>query len=572
MRNAHRVVMAGLVVALIALPAPGGTTSAQPVAENFDVLGHSDLGADSIYGDVWVHEDVAYVGTWVVPCEGAGVQIVDVSDLANPTPIGRLAERPSTSAEDVVVRSVTTPTFVGDLLAVGLQRCGFEDGLEQQQWGLGLWDVTDPTAPVELSFLPLVNQLGGVHELDVFQRGLDVYALVATPKTDWFEEERVGDLRIIDITDPSNPVVVADWGAREQGPSRGPFDGQGNSPSMFAHSVRASADGTKAFVSYWDLGVVTLDISDVTNPTLVGRTRFPAFAEGEAHSVAEYEAPERSFLLQNDEDTNAKSPVRVIFDGAFRGEAAESSGATALWLERGHRVSGRVVQARRQGCRSDDYPKGTDGRVVVVRTHLHFYDPGSHPEAQCGLRQQQRRATSAGAAAVVHDWISTATSPTSIFDFFEARIPVVLAEHSLARGMLREGRVTLEATEPSHGFLRVFDADTGEQVATFDAIDGVHELPAPEGVWSIHNTEVMGDRAYSSWYSNGIVALDLTPLHQDPPAAPVKVGQFLPEPEASTFSDVPVVWGVYVRDDGVIFASDMVTGLWIVRPTGPAAA
>jgi len=31
------------------------------------------------------------------------------------------------------------------------------------------------------------------------------------------------------------------------------------------------------------------------------------------------------------------------------------------------------------------------------------------------------------------------------------------------------------------------------------------------------------------------------------------------------------VWGVYVRDDGVIFASDMVTGLWIVRPTGPAA-
>jgi hypothetical protein len=32
------------------------------------------------------------------------------------------------------------------------------------------------------------------------------------------------------------------------------------------------------------------------------------------------------------------------------------------------------------------------------------------------------------------------------------------------------------------------------------------------------------------------------------------------------------VWGVFAREDGVVFASDMVTGLWIVRPTGPAAA
>lgn len=35
-------------------------------------------------GDVWVHGNFAYVGTWAIPCGGTGVRIVDVSDLRNP--------------------------------------------------------------------------------------------------------------------------------------------------------------------------------------------------------------------------------------------------------------------------------------------------------------------------------------------------------------------------------------------------------------------------------------------------------------------------------------------------------
>jgi len=31
------------------------------------------------------------------------------------------------------------------------------------------------------------------------------------------------------------------------------------------------------------------------------------------------------------------------------------------------------------------------------------------------------------------------------------------------------------------------------------------------------------------------------------------------------------VWGVAVRSDNVIFVSDLGSGLWIIRPTGPAA-
>jgi len=133
----------------------------------------------------------------------------------------------------------------------------------------------------------------------------------------------------------------------------------------------------------------------------------------------------------------------------------------------------------------------------------------------------------------------------------------------------------------------------------------VHELPPPMGFWSIHNTEVAGDRAYASWYSNGIVALDLESLDERVPGDPELVGQFVPPAAPSPvpfLSDIPVVWGVAVRsrkvendgddrgakdrggrdDEGrddekrgkirrpVVFASDMNSGLWIVEPTGEA--
>jgi hypothetical protein len=143
--------------------------------------------------------------------------------------------------------------------------------------------------------------------------------------------------------------------------------------------------------------------------------------------------------------------------------------------------------------------------------------------------------------------------------------------------MVVEGSATLRALEPSWGVLRVFDANTGVQVAKFDAVDNVHTYPPPEGFWSIHNNEVRGDRSYASWYTNGVVALDLSPLNDAMPHDPVMVGQFLPAGAPSHVpgfipSNVPVVWGVAIREsDGLIFVSDINSGLWIVRPTGPAA-
>ncbi len=553
---------------------PSAPTGAS--ATNFDILGHNDLGNRDTDGDVWVHGNFAYVGTWEIPCTGRGVKIVDVSDLTAPKMIGALAARPGTSAEDMVVRHVSTPSFTGDLLAVGLQRCGDQPALDGAKFGPDFWDVTDPYHPKHLSFLGVTHGGGGVHELDLFQRGSHVYALLATPFTEWFDPVPGGDFRIVDVTDPRNPVQVGQWGAGAHGLSPGPFYGLGSFGASFDHSVRASADGTKAYVSYWDLGVLTLDISDVANPTLVSRTHYPLGADGDGHSVSFYRGTSRSFLLQNDEDFDPRSPAFILYGPGQSGIASESAGGSALWLQAGHSLTAPVVVAANQGCSSGDYPANTAGKIAVVRTPFPFFDPTPSEFPACLQGDQDVAAASAGAAAVVHDFISTATSP-QFFDFQPVGVPVLFTDDATAQGMAAAGSATLQAQQPSWGFLRVFDASSGTQVAKFDALPNVHALPAPDGFWAIHNNEIVGNRSYASWYSNGVVALDLSPLNQATAGDPVEVGQFLPAGGVSKVpgfipSGIPVVWGVAIRpSDNVIFVSDVNSGLWIVRPTGPAA-
>jgi hypothetical protein len=401
-----------------------------------------------------------------------------------------------------------------------------------------------------------------------------VYALVATPFTEFFTPAQDGDFRIIDVTDPRNPVQVSEWGAFDHGLSRGPYDGMGSFGSTYDHSARFSDDGMKAYVSYWDLGVLTFDISDVTNPVLISRTQYPAGVDGDAHSVSEYQGTSRHFLLQNDEDFDPRSPAIITYEGGSA-YGSESPGAAPLWEQPGHKVSAGVSQAANQGCDAGDYSPDTNGKIAMVTTYFPYFDAVQTELPLCLMQEQEAAAEAAGAVAVIHDFISTSTSP-QYFDFGAVGIPVVFVDHATAEGILAAGSATLLAQEPSWGFIRVFDAQTGVQVASFDDLPGVHDLPAPNGDWSIHNNEVVGDRSYASWYSNGIVALDLSPLNNATPGDPVMVGQFLPAgaPSSSPYlwDNIPLVWGVAVREsDHVLFVSDMNSGLWIVRPTGPAA-
>ena len=51
------------------------------------------------------------------------------------------------------------------------------------------------------------------------------------------------------------------------------------------HSVITNDAGTRAYLSYWDLGTVILDISNPSAPRYLGRTGFEGDEDGNAHSI-----------------------------------------------------------------------------------------------------------------------------------------------------------------------------------------------------------------------------------------------------------------------------------------------
>ena len=128
-------------------------------------------------------------------------------------------------------------------------------------------------------------------------------------------------------------------------------------------------------------------------------------------------------------------------------------------------------------------------------------------------------------------------------------------------------------------FQRVFDTSSLERpkllstFATESAVPGSDGKVATDGIYSVHNAVIKGDRSYASWYSDGVRVVDLSD-----PRNPVEVAWFVPPPSSprqtaataqSGRRDMPVVWGVFPWK-GMVLASDMNSGLWVFRVTGAA--
>ena len=129
-------------------------------------------------------------------------------------------------------------------------------------------------------------------------------------------------------------------------------------------------------------------------------------------------------------------------------------------------------------------------------------------------------------------------------------------------------------TEKGFGYMRVFDwSDPSDpvQIGQFKTPNSSGSTDPAGGDYSIHNTVVVGTDLYVSWYSDGVRVVDAAD-----PTRPVEVAYFVPpagqnpvKPSMrSVLSNKTQVWGVVVDEaTGLIYASDMNTGLWILRRT-----
>ena len=238
------------------------------------VLGHANP-AGGYSGDVFAHRGYAYLSSWHGSvCAAQGVRIYDLSNPRKPRRVATFGggrsdiEVRGTWTEKTIVQHVSTSEFKGELAATSFQNCPGTNSFR----GFGLYDVTNPRRPKRLSLFR--TDPGGAHELWLQQVGGRAFVYAAIPLAERGQVLGPG-FRIYDVSDPRHPVEVWAWLA--------PQSLREGKRAVFVHSVRVNARGTRAYVSYWDLGTVILDITKPSSPRYLGRTTDP---QGSAHSTA----------------------------------------------------------------------------------------------------------------------------------------------------------------------------------------------------------------------------------------------------------------------------------------------
>ncbi|WP_059172893.1 LVIVD repeat-containing protein [Bacillus sp. FJAT-27445] len=248
-------------------------------------------GVNNTTGDVYAYKGYAYLGTHSANGGGGGVRVFDMKNPANPVEVSYFASILGTWQEKVIVKSVNTPNFKGDLAAVSVQKVDRNN--PNAKGGFALYDVTNPANPKELGFWEDSSGSRGTHELYLTVQGKNVYVLTANCYADFYSHGEKMDVNIVDVSNPAKPKTIYEFDPRDHigEVSDENYDGynwtdeEGVKRMAFAHSVKTDVTGKTAFLSYWDLGTIILDISNAAQPVYLGRTDFANEVQGAAHSM-----------------------------------------------------------------------------------------------------------------------------------------------------------------------------------------------------------------------------------------------------------------------------------------------
>jgi hypothetical protein len=549
------------------------------------------------HGDVAGYKNLAFIGKWREECPGTGVDIIDISRRSRPVKIADTRDYADTSMEDMQAIRIGRR----DILAIGLQDCG--NSATAGTVGLELYDITNPRNPQFLTIfngedIPgLMADHGHVHEFDlVKRRDGRVLAALASPDSEVITSDQqfmngIGDLLIVDITNPSAPTLVGEYGVLDDPMFGVPFYVsvlQGGDARTLDHSARFNERGTRLYLSYWDAGVIILDVSDPTEPTVIGRTAFAQGEEGNAHSIDT--ADDEDILIQADEDF---SPFEFQFtSNAFAGQrlAVEGQGSPPIVEQPGRAMAGQVVHVGR-GCPADPRPVPPGSGITVADPYL--ADPAGKialiERGGCRFDNKIARAQQAGAIGViVYNQAGGANGDETLILMgidnpvidgppgiagTELTISAVFVQRSTGL-LLRDGAqpVTARAAAVFNGwgYLRFFDISDPSnpvQLSTFATPNTNNEDVALDGIWSVHNPEMLRDDddddgesniLYASWYSDGIRVLDIRR-----PSSPREIASWTGQGAPAGAPPVNI-WSV-VPHRGVLLASDRDFGLYVLK-------
>jgi hypothetical protein len=331
--------------------------------------------------------------------------------------------------------------------------------------------------------------------------------------------------------------------------------------------------------------VIVLDVQDPANPFVIGRTAYQQGEEGNAHSIDT--ADDENILIQADEDF---SPFEFQFtSNAFQGSriAVEGQNTPPIVERPGRELAGEVVHVGR-GCPADPRPVPPGTGLAVADPYL--ADPAGKialiERGLCRFDNKVARAQQAGAIGVIvynnaagGEGLVLMGIDNPVIDGppgiagTAINIPAVFVQRSTGL-LLRDGAQPVTARAKAvfngWGYLRFFDiSDPANpvQLSTFATPNTNNEAVALDGIWSVHNPEVLreddveSNTLYVSWYSDGVRVLDI-----EQPSSPREVASWTGQGAPAGAPPVNI-WSV-VPHRGLLLASDRDFGLYVLKHHG----
>lgn len=558
--------------------------------------------------DVWAHRNYAYTGTFNSPCggePGAGVHVWRLRGSRDakletiiPTPVG-------SRSNDVKVARMNS----GTILVHSNESCAGGPG------GFEIYNVRNPRNPQFKASVRIdeINPVSdavfggitdvGVHNLWLFTQGRKDYVAAVS-------EGGFDNFRIYEITDPTNPVLVGAWGAEEifdpgVGETTDPadpdqfnrvlaaalwlVDGFGNSANRFLHDVTINEEGTLAYLSNWDAGLVLLDISDPSSPQLVSVALDVANGslDGEVNSHAAWPSEDGKIVVETEEDFSAWEAFAPPGSLTFGDLPSNTIPGTALATSAGDAFEGSQT--------------GNVGSIEGTLVSVESGGLAGQTFAAVELSGSQPRFGDLDPINGELVWIGRACNGDALLnqDAFDAGdIAVVrrgacnFSEKLANAAAIGAVAIAISNNNPNStpwGGVRIWDySDPANPVlaSLFDTECSASDEPAgtcdPVGTYSVHNVivETVGEddddkgddeerqvKAYISWYWDGMLILDVTD-----PYNPVEIARFSNtdlefEEQNGGHQDF---WGVHkIPGRSKIYASDRNGGLYVFEEFDP---
>jgi len=263
------------------------------------LLGHSDQGGRGDGVQIMVHKGFAYIGHLF----SQGFSIVDVRDPAHPKAHGHVPAPPNTWNVHLQIhgdlmlvihgKDVFADAAFADEASYYKASAGTALGTAQRKkardWdaGLAVYDLSNGGSPRRIGFMPVS---GGIHRIWYTGGRWAYVSALLDGFTDFI-------FMTVDMSDPTNPREAGRFWLPGMNLAAGE---EPTWPSNRKYGLHhAIVDGDIAYGAWRDAGLVIMDVSDRSHPSLVRHLNWSPPFQGGTHNCLPL--PDRDLLVVVDE-------------------------------------------------------------------------------------------------------------------------------------------------------------------------------------------------------------------------------------------------------------------------------